>query len=41
MKTLWGAEVYLHPFLTSTQDRREWLTTDPTALLPGKNTGTH
>jgi len=41
MQVLWGAQLYLHPFLTSTQDRSEWLTSDPATLLSGKHTGTH
>ena len=41
MKALWGAQLYLHPFLASTQDRSEWLTSDPAAFLPGKNAGSN
>jgi len=32
----WGAQLHLHPFLTSVQDRSEWLTSDPATLLYGK-----
>jgi len=33
MKTYWGVEIYLHPFLTSALDRGGWLVLYPSLFM--------